>query len=57
LHEQVPDLPDCDPATVAAWVLAQARNVLPAVDRVDLFDSHGAGSIACAHDVLPPPGL
>jgi 6-pyruvoyltetrahydropterin/6-carboxytetrahydropterin synthase len=57
LHEQLPDLPDCDPATVASWTLAQARNVLPAVDRVDLFDSHGAGAIACAHDVVPAPGL
>ena len=57
LHEHLPDLTDCDPATVSSWVLAQARAVLPAVDRIDLFDNNGAGAIACAGEVLPLPGL
>jgi len=57
LHEHLPDLPDCDAASVSSWVLAQTRAVLPAVDRVDLFDSNGAGAIACADDALPLSGL
>jgi 6-pyruvoyltetrahydropterin/6-carboxytetrahydropterin synthase len=57
LHEHLPDLPDCDPATVASWVLAQAHAVLPAVDRVDLFDSNAVGALACAGDVPLHPGL
>jgi len=57
LHEHLPDLPDGDPATVAAWALAQAREMLPQVDRVDLFDSTGNGAIVCSGDGHPVAGL
>jgi 6-pyruvoyltetrahydropterin/6-carboxytetrahydropterin synthase len=42
LH-QIADLMDCDTATIAAWILAKARAVLPAVSGVDLFETQGLG--------------
>ena len=57
LHEHLPDLPDADFGTVAGWALAQAREVLPQVERLDLFDSVGAGAIACSGTSRPLAGL
>ncbi len=45
LH-QIEDLADCDAASVAQWILSQARQVLPCVDRVDLTETRGCGAIA-----------
>ena len=42
LH-QIPDLVDCDTATIAAWIFAKARDVLPQVSGVDLFETQGVG--------------
>lgn len=42
LH-QIPDLADCDTATVAHWILHKARADLPQVSRVDLFETQGLG--------------
>ncbi|NML14255.1 6-carboxytetrahydropterin synthase [Azohydromonas caseinilytica] len=43
LHE-IDGLADCDTATLARWVLAQARERLPQVDRVDLYETPGCGA-------------
>lgn len=45
---ELPGLPDCDSASLAAYILEQARAVLPQVDRVDLFETRGNGAIALA---------
>lgn len=52
LHD-IPDLVDCDTASLARWVLAQARARLPQVSRVDLFETEGCGAIVCAGDTEP----
>ena len=44
LHE-IDGLADCDTATLAAWILAQGRAVLPQLDRVDLYETRGCGAI------------
>ncbi len=55
LHE-IDDLPDCDAATIAHWVLAKGRAELPQMERVDLQERPGSGVIALARadqTVLP----
>lgn len=52
LHQH-PGLADGDAATLAQWILATARERLPALDRVDLFETRGAGAIVCAGDEGP----
>jgi 6-pyruvoyltetrahydropterin/6-carboxytetrahydropterin synthase len=52
LHEH-PGLKDNDTATMAHWILAQARAVLPSVDRVDLFETRGSGAIVCLGEEGP----
>jgi 6-pyruvoyltetrahydropterin/6-carboxytetrahydropterin synthase len=47
LHEMA-ELPDCDTASLASWVLQRARADLPQLDRVDLFETPGCGAIALA---------
>jgi len=47
LHE-IADLPDCDSATLAAWILRRARAGLPQLQRVDLFETPGCGASAYA---------
>lgn len=44
LHE-IADLPDCDSASLGRWILAKARPQLPQLDRVDLYETRGCGSI------------
>jgi 6-pyruvoyltetrahydropterin/6-carboxytetrahydropterin synthase len=44
LH-QIPDLADCDTASIAAWILDKARGQLPQLDRVDLYETRGCGAI------------
>jgi 6-pyruvoyltetrahydropterin/6-carboxytetrahydropterin synthase len=43
LHD-IPDLADGDSASVATWVLAQARARLPQIQRVDVFEVEGCGA-------------
>jgi len=38
-------LADGDPATLAAWVLAQARPALPGLQRVDVYATPGCGAV------------
>jgi 6-pyruvoyltetrahydropterin/6-carboxytetrahydropterin synthase len=45
---QIPDLADCDTATLAAWVLDKSRRALPQVCRVDLFETRGCGASVSA---------
>ncbi len=55
LHEMA-GLADGDAASLACWVLQQARAVLPEADRVDLYQTRGCGAIVMhAHEgpVLP----
>ncbi|MDP1535445.1 MAG: hypothetical protein Q8L92_17850, partial [Rubrivivax sp.] len=47
LHE-IADLADCDSASIAHWILAQARAQLPQLDRVDLYQTRGCGAIVYA---------
>ena len=49
LHQD-PALTDGDCATLATHVLQAAREVLPATDRVDLFETRGSGAIATLGD-------
>jgi 6-pyruvoyltetrahydropterin/6-carboxytetrahydropterin synthase len=44
LHE-IPDLVDCDTASIAAWILNKAQAQLPQLDRVDLYETRGCGAI------------
>lgn len=44
LHE-IPDLNDCDSASIATWILNKAREDLPQLYRVDLFEIRGCGVI------------
>lgn len=52
LHE-IADLPDCDTASIAAWILGKAQAQLPQLDRVDLFETRGCGAIVCAGEEGP----
>jgi len=45
---EIADLPDGDTASLAAWVLAKARAGLPQLDRVDMYETRGCGSIVSA---------
>lgn len=54
-HEN-PALADADVASVAAWALAQARERLPQVDRVDLFQTPGCGVAVCQGEARPALG-
>jgi 6-pyruvoyltetrahydropterin/6-carboxytetrahydropterin synthase len=47
LHD-LPDLADTDAGSLANWVLGQAKALLPAIERVDVFETAGCGAIACA---------
>ncbi len=44
LHE-IADLDDCDTASIARWILLKARERLPQLDRVDLYETRGCGAI------------
>jgi len=49
LHE-LAGLPDCDCSSLAGWVLEQARQALPSLDRVDLHQTPGCGAVALLDD-------
>ena len=53
LHE-IEGLEEADTATLAAWVLAQARRELPQLDRVDLFETPGCGAAVQVGDERAP---
>ena len=40
---QLPRLPDCDTASIAHWIWAEARALLPQIYRVDLLETRGCG--------------
>lgn len=42
---EIAELADCDTASVAAWILTQARAQLPQLNRVDLFETRGCGAL------------
>ncbi|MBA4176563.1 MAG: 6-pyruvoyl tetrahydropterin synthase [Leptothrix sp. (in: Bacteria)] len=52
LHE-IADLADNDTASIAHWILAKARPLLPQLDRVDLYQTRGCGALALADDEGP----
>lgn len=52
LHEMA-GLEDCDTATLAQWILAQARADLPQLDAVDLYETRGCGALVAAQGVTP----
>lgn len=43
LHE-IEGLEDCDTASLAQWILAQARQDLPQLDGVELYETRGCGA-------------
>ncbi|MDM4768500.1 6-carboxytetrahydropterin synthase [Pelomonas sp. SE-A7] len=45
---EIADLPDGDTASLSAWVLAKGRAALPQLDRVDMYETRGSGSIVSA---------
>lgn len=47
LHE-IPTLADSDTASLAAWVLKEGGQVLPQLDRVDLYETRGSGALVSA---------
>lgn len=47
---EIASLPDGDAATLAAWVLEHGGAVLPALDRVDLYETRGSGAIVSRAD-------
>jgi 6-pyruvoyltetrahydropterin/6-carboxytetrahydropterin synthase len=50
IHE-IAELADGDTASIAGWIFDQARNQLPQLDRVDLFETPGCGAIVSVGDV------
>lgn len=52
LHEHG-ELADCDTATLAQWILQTARAQLPALDRVDLYETRGCGAMALSAEQGP----
>ncbi len=52
LHE-IPDLADCDTASIAHWILEKARAQLPQLDRVDLYETRGCGAIVSVGEEGP----
>jgi 6-pyruvoyltetrahydropterin/6-carboxytetrahydropterin synthase len=45
---ELPGLRDCDSASLAHWILDQARAQLPQLDRVDVFETRGCGATVVA---------
>ena len=54
---EIDGLEDGDTATLATWILQQARAVLPMVDRVDLYETRGCGAIVIAESADADAGL
>jgi 6-pyruvoyltetrahydropterin/6-carboxytetrahydropterin synthase len=52
LHE-IAGLPDNDTASIARWIRAECARELPQIDRIDLFETRGCGTIACWGDDGP----
>jgi 6-pyruvoyltetrahydropterin/6-carboxytetrahydropterin synthase len=52
LHD-IPDLTDGDAAHLGRWVLAQARQRLPQLDRVDIFETEGCGALVGVEQGAP----
>ncbi len=53
---EIASLPDGDAATLAGWVLQHGSQVLPALDRVDLYETRGCGAIvsrASSEELIP----
>lgn len=53
---EIADLPDGDAASLAAWVLAKGRAVLPQLERVDIYETRGSGAIVAGgsdEDLIP----
>jgi len=47
LHE-IPSLADSDTASLARWILREGCQVLPQIDRVDLYETRGSGALVSA---------
>lgn len=46
LHERS-EFTNCDTASIAQWIYTSAREVLPQLWRVDLFEEQGCGTVVC----------
>jgi 6-pyruvoyltetrahydropterin/6-carboxytetrahydropterin synthase len=47
---EIPDLADGDALSIAHWVLREGRQVLPQLDRLDVYETLGCGAIVTAED-------
>lgn len=52
LHE-IEGLADADTTTLARWIHDRAREVLPQLDRIDLYETRGSGAIVCTGEDGP----
>lgn len=50
---EIPDLVDGDTASLARWILEKAQPQLPALDRVDLYETQGCGAIVSMGEMGP----
>lgn len=47
LLNKLPDLIDCDTASLAEWIRNQLKHKLPQLDRIDLYETPGCGIQLC----------
>jgi len=50
---EIKGLQDCDTASIAAWIMAQAEVTIPGLVRVDLYESRGCGTVLGRAQNLP----
>jgi 6-pyruvoyltetrahydropterin/6-carboxytetrahydropterin synthase len=50
---EMADLADGDTASIASWILREARAQLPQLDRVDLYETRGCGAIVSSSSEGP----
>lgn len=53
LLNEIPDLADCDPSSIAHWIFKRAVKELPDIYRVDLFETMGCGVIVSSGQAGP----
>jgi len=53
LLDELPGLPDADPATLVRWIRGGVTSALPQSDRIDLFETPGTGVSLCWGELGP----
>jgi 6-pyruvoyltetrahydropterin/6-carboxytetrahydropterin synthase len=52
LHEVI-DAEDCDTASLARWISQETAPMLPQIDRIDLYETRGCGTILARSEDVP----